>query len=282
MQQHDAEAARFGRWVQSIPRLDRERELALVRAYKATGDRAAAHAILRANVRHVVMQAARCRRYGVGFGELVAQGNLALCSALERFDPERGVRFATYASHWVRAEMLIAALRQRSIVDGGRGHLRARYAFGLRRAHGQLSARFGERADQVIAQLAQRFARDEHEIRAILARLDGSDASLDARSAGDTGPSLLECLAADEPAQEDQLERDRLRRRARAALGAALADLDRRERCIVERRWLADEPESLCAIGKRFGVSRERARQIEAALQGKLRKRLRGLRPIAA
>ena len=108
---------------------------------------------MEANLRHVAVVALRYRFYGVQLPELLAQGALAQLIALDRFDPERGVRFATYASHWVRAEMLAFVLRNRCMVGGGRGPLRSRYVFRLRREHRSLMSRLGE-SDAVLTELA--------------------------------------------------------------------------------------------------------------------------------
>jgi RNA polymerase sigma-32 factor len=262
----------------AVTPLTRDAEIALFRAYKA-GNRAAADRILEANLRHVGAVALRYRFYGVPLPELLAQGALAQLIALDRFDPERGVRFATYASHWVRAEMLAFVLRNRCMVGGGRGPLRSRYVFRLRREHRSLMSRLGERG-AVLAELAQRFGRTPDEIAEILARIESRDASLDARSSGGdddaTGASLLDVLPSAEGLSEEALDRDQRRAVLRDALGQAMASLNARERFIVERRVTADDDErmSLVEIGKRFGVSRERARQLESAALGKLRKTL--------
>ena len=96
--------------LQATPALGREEELELARAYRERGDRAAADKLVAANLRHVVALALRYRRLGVPVADLVAQGSVGLFMALERFEPERGLRLATYANHWVRAEMLMKAL----------------------------------------------------------------------------------------------------------------------------------------------------------------------------
>jgi RNA polymerase sigma-32 factor len=262
----------------AVTPLTRDAEIALFRAYKA-GNRAAADRILEANLRHVGAVALRYRFYGVPLPELLAQGALAQLIALDRFDPERGVRFATYASHWVRAEMLAFVLRNRCMVGGGRGPLRSRYVFRLRREHRSLMSRLGERG-AVLAELAQRFGRTPDEIAEILARVESRDASLDARSSGGdddaTGASLLDVLPSAEGLSEEALDRDQRNAVLRHALGQAMASLNPRERFIVERRVTAEDDErmSLVEIGKRFGVSRERARQLESAALGKLRKTL--------
>jgi RNA polymerase sigma-32 factor len=273
----DAELQRYRAAVQAIPALSREAELALASAYQRHGDRAAAAAVVRANLRQVLPQAVRYRNFGLPLAELIGQGNLALVSALDRFDPERGLRFSTYAKHWIRSEMLALVLQSRSIVGGGRGQLRGRYVFGLRREHAELSTRLGD-PDQVVAVLSQRFLKSEDEIRAIVARVEARDASLDLQ-VGEGHSTLVDHVPSDGLSPEDLFDKRRTQWRLRRELAAATCDLNPRERFIVERRLMADEAErmTLSQIGAAFQVSRERARQLEAGIKAKLRKRLGGL-----
>jgi RNA polymerase sigma-32 factor len=261
----------------AVPPLEREHEMALCRRYLQHGDRAAAERVVAGSMRHVVPLALRYRHYGVALPELLAHGCLALAGALDRFDPERGVRFATYASHWVRAELLAFVLRNRTLVGGGRGPLRPRYVFKLRREHRRLVAQLGE-GDAAVTRLAESFGKSVSEVSDILVRIDTRDASLDAGNpSGERRGTLLDTLSPEgvEP-PEDVLERKTKRARMQVALEQAMHALNPRERFIVEQRITADEEErlSLVDIGKRFGVSRERARQLESNALLKLKKQL--------
>jgi RNA polymerase sigma-32 factor len=256
--------------VLAMPRLERERELMLARAYHA-GDRTAANELVTANLRHVVPHALRYRYLGLPLAELIAQGNLGLMRALQTFDPEHGVRFASYANPWIRAEMLGIALQSRSMVGGKRSAL-TRNLFRIRREHGHLCARLGDE-DGVCQLLADRYRKQPAEIAELIQRMELRDASLDAPVGGGDGQrSLLDRLAA-------ELEEPRSAAEQRAiaqAVSAALSGLSERERYVVEHRLMADEEVrlSLSDIGHRFAVSRERARQIEQAVKSKLRSRL--------
>ena len=128
----------------AVPALDREDEQALCRRYLQDRDIAAKERVIAASMRHVVPLALRYRYYGVALPELLAHGCLALSAALDRFDPERGVRFATYGSHWVRAELLAFVLKNRTLVGGGRGPLRPRFVFRMRREHQRFLSEMGE------------------------------------------------------------------------------------------------------------------------------------------
>jgi RNA polymerase sigma-32 factor len=264
--------------VLAMPKQDRDRESVLARAF-AHGDRVAGNELLTANLRHVVPHALRYRFLGPSLSELVAQGNLGLLRALQTFDPERGVRFASYANPWIRAEMLGIVLRSRTMVGGGRGVFSRKYVFGMRREHGRLAAQLGDE-DAVYRCLAERYRMPVHEISAILRRLELYDASLETPEAEDgTGRTLLDRLSAGDDGADESAVAPAERDQIASAVGEALAVLNDRERYIVQHRLMADEEArlSLSDIGERFAVSRERARQIEQAAKAKLRARLRPL-----
>lgn len=263
--------------VNAIPRLSRERELELARAWKERGDKQALDALIQANLRHVIPMALRYSGEGRPIADLIAQGNLALMTAIERFEPERGLRFVTYAKHAIRAEMLGHLLSTRSMVGGGRGHQRGRYVFRLQREHAKLQLRHGK-SDAVYEELSSRFGKSSAEIADILARLERHDGSLDA-PLGDSGTTAGE-LVRDESAEHDSaLARRSLCEELSGVVGGALVELDERERFIAEHRLMADDEArcSLTDVGQRFGVSRERARQLECRVKDKLRRRLKPL-----
>jgi RNA polymerase sigma-32 factor len=277
MQPIDPETLTYMRRVNALPALGRDEELALARAYLG-GDARAGHQVVAANLRHVVPVALRYRRYGIAVGELIAEGNLALVRALAGFEPARGLRFATYANYWIRADILALVLRQRSLVGGGRGHLRPKFFFRLRREHARLSLQFRD-PEQVNAELAARWRLPPEELAEILDRLEQPDASLESPLNFETRTTLGEAMQTSSKTQEDLLARERTRAELQSAVREAAAELDSRERFILEHRLLAD-PEveySLVRIGECFGVSRERARQLESRVKEKLRSRLAGL-----
>lgn len=268
----------------AVPTLDREVEQALCRQYLKSGDVRAKERVIAASMRHVVPLALRYRYYGVALPELLAHGCVALTTALDRFDPERGVRFATYGSHWVRAELLAFVLKNRTLVGGGRGPLRPRFVFRMRREHQRFLSEFGE-TREALEKLGERFNKSADEIADILTRIEARDASLDA-PIGDDGSrsALVDVIAAEDQEIEEQLERKTNAARMHGPLTSALSQLNERERFIIEQRVTADAEErlSLVDIGKRFGVSRERARQLESNALLKLRKQLSAAGALAA
>ena len=258
------------------PRLERDQELALALRWK-NGDRAAGDALARANLRHVVAVAMKYRRYGVPVSELIAEGNFGVVHALGKFEPERGIRFVTYAAHWVRAYILDHVIKSWSMVGGGSGPLRSRLFFKLRRERVRAVNLMGEgeAADRMVA---ERVGVTPDELRKLVHRLEARDVSLDVRVIDDSPVRLVDLL----PAPDDQ-ERSLFERQVggsmKSAVARAVAELDPRERYIAEHRLMADSAEelSLAEIGRSLGVSRERARQLEARTKRKLKARIPAL-----
>ena len=273
----DPATARYIASICSAPSLNRADELALAERYLRHGDLGARRRVLDANLRHVVALALRYRKLGLPVSDLVAQGSLGLMQALDRFDPARGLRLATYANHWIRAEMLGAVMKARSLVGGGVGALGPKYALRMRREHDRLRAQHGP-SREVLSILGTRYGKTPEQIAQIVARMEQRDASLDAPSAGAPGP-LGERLPSATLAADERVELERTRHQVAAAVTQARVGLNPRERFIVEHRLLADEEGrvSLKDIGQHFGVSRERARQLESALKGKLKDKLQSV-----
>jgi len=258
------------------PRLERDQEMALALRWK-TGDRAAGDALARANLRHVVAVAIKYRRYGVPVSELIAEGNFGVVHALGKFEPERGIRFVTYAAHWVRAYILDHVIKSWSMVGGGSGPLRSRLFFKLRRERVRAVNLMGEgeAADQMVA---ERVGVTPDELRTLVHRLEARDVSLDVKVIDDSPVRLVDLLPAPDD-QERSLFEHQVGGSMKSAVARAVAELDPRERYIAEHRLMADPAEelSLAEIGRSLGVSRERARQLEARTKRKLKARIPAL-----
>jgi RNA polymerase sigma-32 factor len=263
MSSTDVRTARFIEAAQRAPRLSCEEERELF-ARARSGDRAARERFVTAHLREVVFIAQKHRRYGVPVADLIAEGNLGLLRAIEKFDLDRHVRFATYATHWIRSYVVAHVLASWSIACPRTGVLRTKTFFKLRRERAKLEGS-GLTASEVLLPLAERMGVTEEKLVRMLARIDARDLSLEAPLHAGAGATLGEQLASD-----DNPERTCDARRIQARLGEAILDaleqLDARERLIVNARWLADPEDelSLADIGRTLGVSRERARQLEA------------------
>jgi RNA polymerase sigma-32 factor len=255
----------------SAPELDRDEEAELARRWKVNGDRSAANSLARSHLRQVVAIAMKLRHYGVPVSDLIAEGNVGVVQALAKFEPERGVRFGTYASYWVRAQMLSHVVKSYSAVSGSDGPMRSQVFFKLRRERVRITNQFGT-GDVADAALAERLGLSVERVRGMLQRLDGRDVSLDAKLASDSGARVDRMPASDDTEQE--LFSRQISGHVGEALRQALSALDARERYIVETRLMADAAEelSLAEIARKLGVSRERARQLEARAKNKLRR----------
>lgn len=258
--------------VERFPVLSREEELALARRWREHGDRRAADALVQAHLRSVVKIAKKYRGYGIYLSDLVAEGNLGLLEAVDRFEPERGLRFFTYARHWVRAFILAHVLKHWSIVDLGTTALQSKMFFRLQAEHARLMTALGESDESIEARLADKFQTSRDQVRANLQRLARRDASLDAPVL-DGSITFLDMLPNDDVDQESQMASAELSSVVRAAVEELWPTLDCRERIIVDERLLpADgDARTLAAIGRQLGLTRERVRQLEAGVKARLR-----------
>jgi RNA polymerase sigma-32 factor len=209
----------------------------------------------------VVAIAVEYRRCGLPVEDLVQEGNIGLLKAVERFDPRRGVRLATYAKYWIRAAIRAYVVRHYRVVKLGttKGEQRAVWLY--RRTREQ-------RPEELAAQAGLSMER----ITALLPLLMANDVSLS--PASDDAPSPLERLADRGRNAEDLFGDEEEGDRLRDAIATILAELAPRDRDIVRRRLLADEPTTLEEIGNEWGVSKERVRQLEASLKTRLRVKL--------
>ena len=260
---------------QRIPKLTREEEHDLAVRFRKSGDRDAAVRLIEGNVRYVVAIALTYRRYGVRMQDLISEGNVGLMTALGKFDPERGTRFVTYAAHWIRAFILDHVIRAYSIVGVGAGALRSKVFFRLRRERARIASETTDPAE-ALQRLADSFGTTPEKIALLAQRLDARDLSVDMQVHDEGTATVLDTMVSPLPSQEDRFLDSERSDAIESRVRAAVAELDPRERYIVEVRMMADDPEelSLAEIGRRLGVSRERARQLEARAKAKLKRRL--------
>jgi RNA polymerase sigma-32 factor len=261
--------------VQAIQPLTREHEYELACRVRDHDDREAARQLIEANLRYVVAIALSYRRYGVRLADLVSEGNVGLMISLKKFDPSRGTRFVTYAAHWIRAYVLDHVIRAWSIVGVGAGPLRSKVFFRLRREKAKILAATSDLVE-ANERLAERFGTTPEKITLLAHRLEARDVSLDAKVFDDGAATVLDTLPGGGPSQEEQYLGHEHNAAMRTWVREAIEKLDPRERFIVEVRMMADGPEelSLAEIGRRLGVSRERARQLEARAKQKIKRHL--------
>ena len=271
-----ADTVRYHQQLRKFPLLEAEEEMRLAKRWREHSDQEAVHKILTSHLRLVVRVARSYLGYGLPLSELISEGNIGLIEAAKRFDPEKGVRFSTYAVWWIRAALQEYVLRSWSLVKMGTRRSERTLFFNLRKLKNRIAAvQDGDmHPDQVkfIAEHLQVGAQDVVEMNRRL----GGDVSLNlAIKEEPNSVEYLDCLVDEQPNQEQRLaENDELKCR-NSALRDALSMLGDRERRVFEMRRLADEPVSLYALATRFGVSPERVRQIEARAFEKVRKAVR-------
>ncbi len=277
--QSSASLDRYIQQVRAIPKLSREveHELAL-RA--GEGDQSATDRLVEANLRYVVAIALQYRRYGISLGDLIAEGSVGLVTAVRKFDPHRGTRFVTYAGYWIRAFVLEAVVRSSTMIGAGSGPFRSKLFFRLRRERARLSNVIAD-PEELIAKLASDFDTTPAKMTELLRRLDQREISLDAPAYHDSDSTLVEMLPGTAEPQDQIVARRRRQSGIQLRLAGALSVLDDRERLIVEKRILSDDSASLASLGRELGVSRERARQLEARAKKKLAEELKDLAPAA-
>jgi RNA polymerase sigma-32 factor len=256
-----------------------EEEQALARAYKKTGDPAVAHRLVTANLRFVVKIAYSYRSCGARLTDLIQEGNLGLMKAVQRFDPDRGLRLVSYAVWSIRAYIQAYILRTHSLVKLGTTRVQRKLFFSLARTtreveHERERERDGGSPADDTGRVAERLGVTARDVEEMAARVAARDVSLDA-PLGDEGTATRLDLLADGTALVDHglgtAQVDSLLRRG---VRAALERLGERERYIVEQRLLADDPRTLTDIAQDLHLSRERVRQLEGRAKEKLRREL--------
>jgi RNA polymerase sigma-32 factor len=274
---HDASSSlsQYIARVQAIQPLTREHEYELACRVRDAGDKVAARELVEANLRYVVAIALSYRRYGVRVADLVSEGNVGLMIALKKFDPDRGTRFVTYAAHWIRAYVLDHVIRAWSIVGVGAGPLRSKVFFRLRREKAKIMASTSD-GIEIGEKLAERFGTTPEKITLLAHRLEARDVSLDTKVFDDGAATVLDTMPSGGPSQEEAFFGFERSHAIHAWVREAVEKLDPRERFIVQVRIMAEGPDelSLAEIGRRLGVSRERARQLEARAKQKIRRHL--------
>ena len=259
--------------------LERDEERALAESWRYRGDERALHELAAAHMRLVIALAARFRHYGLPIADLIQEGHVGLLEAAARFEPEREVRFSTYATWWIRASIQDYILRNWSIVRGGTSSAQKALFFNLRRLRAKLSRDGGgaEANAHMFNTIALAIGVSPADVELMDTRLSGPDVSLnapvtDTDSAGQT--ERVEFLVDDKPLQDETVGEAIDGDRRIVWLREALGVLTERELRIVRERRLEEDASTLEALGSRLGISKERVRQIENRAMEKLRRAL--------
>ena len=271
---------RYLQEIRKFPLLEPEEEYMLAKRWVEEQDTEAAHRLVTSHLGLVAKIAMGYRGYGLPVAEVISEGNVGLMQAVKKFDPEKGFRLATYAMWWIRASIQEYILRSWSLVKLGTTSAQKKLFFNLRKAKAKLGAlEEGDLRPENVKQIATDLGVTEDDVISMNRRMAGSDASLNA-TVGVEGESAMQWQdwLEDEDADQagDYEARDELEAR-RELLAEALTVLNDREKDILTERRLADQPVTLEDLSGKYGVSRERIRQIEVRAFEKLQKKMRDL-----
>jgi RNA polymerase sigma-32 factor len=269
----EAGLSRYLTEIRKFPLLSPEDEYMFAKRWKEHEDPEAARRLVTSHLRLVAKIAMGYRGYGLPVSEIVSEGNVGLMQAVKRFDPDRGFRLATYAMWWIRASIQEYVLRSWSMVKMGTTAAQKKLFFNLRKAKNHIGAiEEGDLTPDHTATLADQLGVTETEVTEMNRRLSGGDASLNAPLRSESESEWQDWLADDTADQETRLaEREEMGDRHELLVNA-MKDLTDRERDILEARRLRDEPITLEDLSQKYGVSRERVRQIEVRAFEKLQR----------
>ncbi|MGY9048791.1 MAG: RNA polymerase factor sigma-32 [Rhodobacterales bacterium] len=260
--------------------LDAETQLRLAYAWRDQRDEAALHRLITAYMRLAISMASKFKRYGAPMNDLIQEAGLGLMKAAEKFDPDRGVRFSTYAVWWIKASIQDYVMRNWSMVRTGSTSSQKSLFFNLRRVQARLereAAASGMALDrhQLRQMISTEIGVPLHDVEMMEGRLSGSDYSLNAtQSAEDEGREWIDALEDGGAQAAEIVENSHDTAQLREWLLFAMNALNERERFIVRERKLRDESRTLESLGTELGLSKERVRQLEAAAFAKMRKTL--------
>lgn len=266
----------------NAPYLSREEEHQLALDWRDKGDEAALERLSLAHMRLVIAVAAKYRNFGLSMSDLIQEGHIGLLEAAARFEPEREVRFSTYATWWIRASIQDYILRNWSIVRGGTSSTQKALFFNLRRLRAKLSSgttRITE--SELVEKIATTMGVKVNDVAMMSARLSGPDTSLNAPVMESDGASAdrQDFLVSGDPLPEEMVGGAIDTERRSRWLETALGVLSERELRIVRERRLSEDGETLEALGQKLGISKERVRQIESRALEKLRDALLKVQP---
>ncbi len=272
----DRNLSRYLQRIRTYPMLEPAEEYALARLWVDSGDLGAAHKLVTSHLRLVAKIAMGYRGYGLPLGELISEGNVGMMQAVKRFDPDRGFRLATYAMWWIRAAIQEYILHSWSLVKIGTTAAQKKLFFNLRRLKGQMQAiDEGDLSPEHVADIADRLHVTHNDVVQMNRRIATPDMSLNAPLREEGEGEWQDWLVDGGEDQEHRLAIHEEFASRQRLLAGALSVLSDREREIISERRLRDQPATLELLSQRYGISRERVRQIEVRAFEKLQRSVR-------
>ena len=266
--------------IKKFPMLSAEEEYTLATRLRIHGDTDAAHQLVTSHLRLVAKLAMGYKGYGLPITDIMSEGNVGLMQAVQKFDPEKGFRLATYALWWVKAAMQEYILRSWSLVKIGTTAVQKKLFFNLRRAKNQIQAyEDGDLNPENLEKISKQLNVPEKEVVNMNRRLSGADPSLNAKISSDDGSQTewQDWIEADSPNQEEEYaekEEDSIRK---DLISESLNVLNERELDIVQTRRLSEETTTLEELSEKYDISRERVRQIEVRALEKIKEEIQKL-----
>ncbi|MBY6264064.1 RNA polymerase sigma factor RpoH [Azospirillum sp. 412522] len=272
----ESNLSRYLQEIRKFPMLEPEREYMLAKSWQQHEDSGAAHQLVTSHLRLVAKIAMGYRGYGLPLSELISEGNVGMMQAVKRFDPDRGFRLATYAMWWIRAAIQEYILHSWSLVKMGTTAAQKKLFFNLRRLKGQMQAiEEGDLSPEQVQAIATKLDVPEQDVVNMNRRLASPDHSLNAPLRAESEGEWQDFLVDETASQEITLaDREELGKR-RKLLANAMTALNDRERDILTERRLREAPTTLEDLSQKYGISRERVRQIEVRAFEKLQKAIK-------
>lgn len=249
--------------IKKFPVLSEQEETDLVRAFSERGDLRAAQQLVTSHLRLAAKVAMSYRRYGLPMADIISEANIGLMQAVKKFDLGKNVRLSTYAVWWIRAAINDFILRSWSLVKIGTRAAQKKLFYNLNR----LKARLGlydnkELPPEAVKTIARELVVDENEVKEMNSRL-GGDKSLNVNVSDEDDSEKIDLLVDGRQNIEENLARKQERAEKNSILRKCLSQLDEREQAVIRSRMLTETPMTLEELGEKFGISRERVRQIE-------------------
>jgi RNA polymerase sigma-32 factor len=274
--QGEAGLSRYLSDIRKFPLLEPEEEYMAAKAWKEHQDPNSAKKLITSHLRLVAKIAMGYRGYGLPISEIVGEGNVGLMQAVKRFEPDKGFRLATYAMWWIRAAIQEYILRSWSLVKMGTTAAQKKLFFNLRKAKTKINAiEEGDLTPEHTAEIATKLGVSKDEVTSMNRRLSGPDSSLNAPLRSESESEWQDWLQDDTLDQETRLAESEEMGERHDLLTNALGELTDREREIIQARRLAEEPATLEELSQKYGVSRERVRQIEVRAFEKLQQQMK-------